>query len=298
MEKNPVFILCPGRSFSSVVCGMLGVHPELYGLPEVNIFLADTVGGMFQKAQAMRMKRMFVDGLHRVIAQLHSGEQSEAAVEEAIAWVEARMHWPSARMYRYIARHVAPKRCVDKSPAYSSKLETLNRIRECYPDALFLHLGRHPRPAGISLFNAFKGRAESRRLRGRLYAEMVEERWTSAQITILEFARTLPVDQYVYLRGEDLLNDPAAFLPQIAEWIGVSSDASSIEAMMHPEKSPYACVGPENALGGNNPGFLKDPELRLKTIKSSSLDGPLEWMDSGAGFSAQTREIAHMLGYT
>src|SRR5260221_9464285 len=31
---DPVFILALPRSFSSVVCGMLGQHPQMYGLPE------------------------------------------------------------------------------------------------------------------------------------------------------------------------------------------------------------------------------------------------------------------------
>ena len=29
------------RSYSSLVCGMLGQHPSLFGLPEVNLFAAD-----------------------------------------------------------------------------------------------------------------------------------------------------------------------------------------------------------------------------------------------------------------
>src|SRR5438874_389166 len=33
---DPVFILALPGSFSSVVCAMLGQHPEMYGLPETN----------------------------------------------------------------------------------------------------------------------------------------------------------------------------------------------------------------------------------------------------------------------
>ena len=40
----PLFILCPGRSFSSVVASMIGQHPDAYGLPELNLFLGPTLG--------------------------------------------------------------------------------------------------------------------------------------------------------------------------------------------------------------------------------------------------------------
>ena len=50
MPPPPLFILCPGRSFSSVVCGMIGSHPEMFALPELNLFCADTVGELLEMA--------------------------------------------------------------------------------------------------------------------------------------------------------------------------------------------------------------------------------------------------------
>jgi hypothetical protein len=32
-----MLILCPPRSFSSVVSAMIGQHPQLYGFPELNL---------------------------------------------------------------------------------------------------------------------------------------------------------------------------------------------------------------------------------------------------------------------
>ena len=50
------------------------------------------------------------------------------------------------------------------------------------------------------------------------------------------------------VRGEDLLGEPDTYLRKIAEWLGLRTDEEAIEAMKHPEQSPYACIGPENAL--------------------------------------------------
>lgn len=37
---EPLFILAPPRSFTSVVCAMIGQHPDMCGLPEVNLAIA------------------------------------------------------------------------------------------------------------------------------------------------------------------------------------------------------------------------------------------------------------------
>jgi hypothetical protein len=42
VSGRPLFILAPPRSFTSVICGMIGQHPQMYGLPEVNLFAGET----------------------------------------------------------------------------------------------------------------------------------------------------------------------------------------------------------------------------------------------------------------
>ena len=42
--RDPVFLLAPARSYTTVSIAVLAGHPELYGLPETNLFLRDTVG--------------------------------------------------------------------------------------------------------------------------------------------------------------------------------------------------------------------------------------------------------------
>ena len=38
---QPLFILAPPRSFTTVTSAMIGQHPEMYGLPETNLFVAE-----------------------------------------------------------------------------------------------------------------------------------------------------------------------------------------------------------------------------------------------------------------
>ena len=79
----PLFLLAPPRSFTSVICGVLGQHPELFGTPELNLFRAPTM------SRFIRLSRLHV-GMHRLVAQLYAGEQTIESVIMARHWLLAR----------------------------------------------------------------------------------------------------------------------------------------------------------------------------------------------------------------
>lgn len=294
---HPVFILCPGRSFSSVVCGMLGQHPQLYGLPETNFFVADTVDGLFQRF-AGRGDRHRLHGLVRTLAQLHDGEQTEAAAERAWEWLRERLPMTTRELAWYVASQLGPRQMVEKSPSNCAEAAYLARLYQIFPTARFLHLSRHPRSTGKSLYQV---RQEQRARRGRdrmpVDGRRMEENWLKVHGHILRFTERLPVGQSLHLQGEQLLADPDRYLRQIAEWLDIRMDAQAIEAMKHPEVSPFATLGPDNARGGNNRKYLEDPRLRTGSPPKVNLSDPLEWMADGSGFSPATVALARRLGY-
>jgi hypothetical protein len=62
--------------------------------------------------------------------------------------------------------------------------------------------------------------------------------------------------------------------------------------MSHPEDSPYAVFGPENAAGGWDAGFLADPELKTVELPESfDLPAADPWLELAS------RELARRLGY-
>jgi hypothetical protein len=71
MIPDPVFILAPPRSFTSVAAAMLGRHPELFALPETNLPSFDTVGDLLTAADTG--PEPMADGLVRAVAQLLEG---------------------------------------------------------------------------------------------------------------------------------------------------------------------------------------------------------------------------------
>src|SRR5689334_2521180 len=113
ITPQPLFILSPPRSFSSVVCGMLGQHPQCYGLPELHLFFAEDLGGVMQGT----IRDSMVNGLLRTLAQLHDGEQTDAGIIRARQWAMTRSTWPIRRVFDHIQELVGPRLLVEKSPA-------------------------------------------------------------------------------------------------------------------------------------------------------------------------------------
>lgn len=293
MPDPLLIVLTPLRSFSSVVAAMLGQHPDMYGVPELNLFIDDNLGRIVEKHK--RFKPDAIHGLLRVIAQLHDGEQTERSVAAATSWVEERANWSTKQVLDHILVQIQPRILVDKSPRTVMQVDYMQAIHAMYPQANYLHLVRHPRSMGNSLINIIKrnsewdGVADSQRIDP-------ERIWNRAHKNIIEFSNTLPHGQCMRIKGEDLLSAPDLYLPQIAEWLGIRTDAQAIDAMFHPEASPYSCIGPSNAKYGNDPNFLDNPKLRPGQVKEPSLDGELEWAP-GREFEPETRILAKHLGY-
>lgn len=294
----PLFILCPGRSFSSVICAIIGQHPQCYGLPELNLFVGDTLGEAIRLYESTGRRGLI--GLARTLAQLHHGEQTYETVEAANAWIAEHHALPPAAVLDHIRDHVGDRILVEKSPTNVRNTGTLTRILQAYPQAHFLQLLRHPRSRGQSQQTAMEAQ-KARLLANQLMGSDVnyEGIWTNTHLMIDAVGRDLPPGQMLRLHGETVLRDLRLYLPQICEWLDIRSDPEAIEAMLHPEDSPYSCIGPENAKFGANPGFLEDPRLdpdKLSTLTLPTLEAPMDWQPD-RDFSPVTRALARYYGY-
>ena len=291
--QSPFLILCPLRSFSSLVCGMLGQHPDLYGMPELNLFQHDTLGPLMQLHHKRRPHG--AHGLLRALAQLHDGEQTVETVERAKAWVREHAHWSTRQVFVHLAELVAPRIIIDKSPATVMSPKFLNRAIAMFPDASFLHLTRHPRSTGKSIIDLVSRNDE---WDGPVDPENIdpERIWRVSHGNVKRFCNSLPEGQCMRLRGEDLLSELDTYLPQICEWLGIRDDAEAIEAMKHPETSPYACIGPDNSKYGNDPNFLNSPVFRPGRVSEPQLAGDMDWAP-GKPFPAPIVKLAKEFGY-
>ena len=296
---DPVIILAPPRSFTSVVCAMVGQHPQMYGLPEMNLFMADTVREL---QEVLARPRFLEHGLLRAVAEICAGKQTFQTIALARQWLEIRGDCTAASMFRELAQQVSPRILVDKSITTVFGSGSLQRVLWAFPRTRFIHLIRHPRSVGESLSRmggavaaAFLGAIDYSTIPPVKDFQLV---WYIAHMNIVTFLKDLPAAQKLQLRGEDLLADPDTYLKFMAAWLGLRTDERAIEAMKHPERSPYACLGPINALFGNDPGFLRAPALRRSAPAGPpTLEGPLDWRPDGKGFLPEVKELAHTFGY-
>jgi hypothetical protein len=313
LYADPLIILAPGRCFSSVVCAMLGQHPQLFGLLETQLFARDTLDEWWEDFGS----NVHAHGLCRSVAEITCGEQSPRAVKEARRWLWQRRNCTTGEVFAELAEQVYPLVLVEKTPMLSYRLDHMERAWRLFPDARFLHLVRHPVGYGRSLLEFFAKRGPRRpnqaaallRNPESIFFGMVDESadppvldpqaaWYRRHSEVLAFTRRIPERQRMCVRGEDILAEPEATLTSVARWLGLRTDAAAIEPMKHPEQSPFACLGPWNARFGADPKFLHDPILRPFRAEEPSLEKPVPWREDGTYFTGAVRGLASQFGYT
>lgn len=313
--KDPLIILSPPRSFSSVVSTMIGEHPEIYGFPELHLFSGKTVEDIINREQ--KAGNPGPPGLIRTLAQEHDGVQNTRSILKAIAWFRDKKNWSTKKLFDYLLKIVDPKIGLEKSPETAGKMKFLERSYLWFPKAYYLHLTRHPLSTQKSLKEFYEDKKRKKTKTTAKYEVDGLIIWYQMHNNIVNFTNTLPVGQTMKIKGEDVLSNPDLYLFQIAEWLGVRTDKEAIEAMKHPENSPYAYVGPPPVRGGNDPKFMRNPKLRQGKVKEPSLtkffaEEKWEWasdrykgMLEDAGLALLTEEeigaeiirLANLLGY-
>lgn len=277
---------------------MLGGHSQLYTLPELNPFVAETVGEFLQAAMLLRPSA--VHGLLRTLAELEEGKQTEQSIERARGWLNDHQRLPMRSLLQQMSERVQPKILIEKSPSTAMRSSFLQRMRRDFPQARVIHLTRHPRPTCASIQRMIDQRDSSVMLRTGVPVDP-ERLWVRGHRNILDAVSSLHSGHVIRLRGEDFLSDHRFWLQQLGEWLDIEMTPQDIAAIEHPEQSPYACIGPSNARFGNDPNFLRQPRFVPRAIEPASLEGALPWRgDHGTernGFSQHTKAIARRLGY-
>jgi len=258
------------------------------------------------------MRPGFSHGLLRAVAELGLGEQTEENIKVAKKWLEEHKNISGGMIYSDLVEWGSPKRLVDKSPIYVYSHETLHRIKHAFPSASYIHLVRHPRATCDSILkmryvvkdglDKLQVGEVAKKLVKKRYEKMAQfqdpdDLWLKPHLRILEFLEGLEPGQHMQIIGEDFMADPDTYLLKITEWLKIRSDNESIEAMKHPERSPYACYGPPNAKFGNDPSYLEAPEMREYKPRKCSLEIASE-NEEPMVLSEDLMQCAMHFGYT
>ncbi len=301
--RPPLFLLAPPRSYTSLINAMMGQHPELYGLPELNLFSYNNLLELLQPdLRDQLITQNSTHGILRAVAEIFTGEQTTRTIEFAEHWCAARQELSVGDVFNDIRKQIHPLIPMDKSPLLITDVKALNRIIDACPETLFIHLTRHPIKQGESILSYL----DSALLQSINSLDYLEDKvifepqiaWHDLNVNILNFLETrVPKEQQMRLCGEAVMENPEEELSKVCRWIGVRDDAEAIDAMMHPERSPYANVGPVNALFGNDMNFLRGSKFKKHKPDMPSLDTPLPWREDGKCLRPEVIEMARDFGY-
>jgi len=310
-----IFLLAPPRSHSTLACAMFGQHPQMYGLPETHLFSAETVAKWWEMCSHAKFD--MADGLFRAVAQLYYGEQTDHTVGAASGWLRRRSHFTTGLVFEALAEKVHPMVLVEKSPTLVTSPGALQRAFTMFPQARFIHVVQHPRGYGESLM---RGIRDAERLGPVPYWMLhlasfpgpsasedglphdvpgldPQRAWYVLNMNAYEFLKLIPEGQKMLIRGEDLLADSDQTLRRIAGWMGFRTDDDAINEMKHPERSPYARLGPPSARYGGGSFSAESARVGQTQTETLHLDGPLSWRADGQGFLPRVKELARQFGY-
>lgn len=288
---EPVFIIGLPNSYTTITAAMLGQHPALEMVPELNLFVGETVADW----AAQPGGRPMAAGLLRTVAQLVFGAQTAETVHRAEDWLAERAGWSAAHLFDHLRAAVAPAALIEQSPRHCMYPASLDRITRHYPNARYIRLTRNPArwlrsvanwgESGTVFLDRFMGHHAADGTAGR-YAL-----WHMVTESVELFLAERVPGQILHVRGEDVVGHPRQTMARIAGWAGLAAGPAEVEAMLHPERSVYACWGPPGAHAGFNPDFMSAPSLRPASDPERLLRLDAEDLPPG------TADYARSLGY-
>jgi Sulfotransferase family len=304
-NQEPVFILAPPRSYSTVTVAFLAGHPQIYGFPELLIFSAETLADIlagkrrFSAARgktpprSARDRAVRLTGPLRAIAELHEHSQQHDAIERAKEWFLDRAEWPTERLFDYLIGLVRPSVALEKSPDTVMTDENLRHCLETYPRARYIHLTRHPVAAQRSIQENLGYLIPESSVKWRIAS--AASMWYLGHLRVARALSELPSDRWFRLRAEDLLCSPSAWARRILNWLGLACDDDIISQMMRTEQWQFAGTGKSGTLFGGDHKFMLAPQLRaipeLAVVKFDPAWGLLDEM------CARMTALAGYLGY-
>lgn len=281
---------------------MLGRHPQVCALPELNLFLGETIDELLEVAGIA--DGMTLHGLLRAIAQLALGKQTDEAIAQARTVLEQHRSQPVSTLLQQLQTWAGERLLVIPDTQTPLRPMDLLRLERHAPGARCLHLVRHPYTHGL-LFH------ESLRQRLFVPADYRDHfdhgarppsidpqiPWLRCNRNLLEWARERREDEYLLLAYEQLEAAPEAALGKVCAWLGL--DGANLAALRDYQAWPFWHPGPNSAPGGLEIEAYDrvEPKLARAAHEQARLDAPLPWKKNQAQLSPDVREQAAAFGY-
>jgi hypothetical protein len=202
---------------------MLAGHAGLFAPPELQLL---SFNDLHERQETFSGRYQFwLEGTFRALMEIKHCQVEEA--KQTMQEFEARK-LPTQEFYRYLQELIAPRRLVDKTPAYTFDLATLKRAEDYFEDARYIHLLRHP-GGMIRSFEDAKLDQIFRYQHPYSTRELAEILWNISHQNILEFLREVPRERQQQVKFEDLVKEPEAVMRSLCLFLGLEFDAAMLE---------------------------------------------------------------------
>jgi hypothetical protein len=263
LRREPIILLAPARSYSTVMVALLSGHPDIYGFPEMLLSTADTVGGLIDAE--LRSWQLPIDaeyrrnGILRAVADLHEASQEERAIRHAEEWLRERSSWSPWQLMDYLLGLVYPQIGLEKSPETVGSADALDAYLENYPNSRYIHLTRHPVSTMRSMQRHWRYRLN---LDEKALVVHSATAWYRGHLRIVRKLAQLPSEQWKRVRAEDVLRESDIWLPRLLGWLDLRSDNEIVARMTQTQDWRFANTGDSGKLFGGDPKFMRSPALR------------------------------------
>ncbi len=264
-ERNPgaIFLLSSPRSGSTLLRVMLAGHPLLFSPPELNLLAFYSM----KQSRKVLGNSFFGRGLQRTFMEL-----KELSAEESAAYVAelSERDLPIHQVYRELQTLCAPRQLVDKSPSYSTELETLLHAEAIFNDAKYIHLVRHPYAVIESFMriDLFTGKLDD----PRVYIEQV---WAQGNNNLMEFFKNIAPERHHFVRYEELVTAPEPVVRGLCDFLRIPFD----EALLQPYEGKRMLEGVDpNSFALGDPNFMKHNKIETslgEAWRNIQLESPL-----------------------
>lgn len=134
------FLLSAPRSGSTLVRRMLNCHPEIYAPMELHLMCYQDFGQRDKELSDNDHSHL----LEGTIVARQEIRDMPRSVSQAIDKMYARDRRTVTKFYTEIDPYIQTKILIDKTPTYAFSRATLDRIKNTFPQAKFIHLVRRP----------------------------------------------------------------------------------------------------------------------------------------------------------
>ena len=216
-EIRPIFVVGCGRSGTTLLAVLLDRHSQIAMTPETHFY--DRFFRRYGYDQTLDTHEKLIAALDRE-PRFHDMKLDTAQVLERFRLYPCDCkHLFLALLEEYGHKHNKP-RVGEKTPDH---LEFIPKIVEWFPSARIICIMRDGRDVAQSFMQVHWTR-KHKRLQGMVW------RWCAK--TCLEYLKRFP-DHMIYVRLEDLLREPSSVMSRIADFVGVTFEATQLQAQTH-----------------------------------------------------------------